>query len=62
MRSLSKPALPGEAAGASALRIDNAKCPDDRSDVIVFAEPWAAQHNTELWGKHRPELKTDPGK
>ena len=54
MRPIYEPAPLVEAAGAAALGFDNSKCPDDCSDAIVFSEPWAAQHNAELWGEHRP--------
>ena len=60
MRPIRKPALPATIVGATVLGIGNSKCTSDRSDAIVFAEPWAAQHNAELWGSHRPpDLKAN---
>jgi hypothetical protein len=35
--------------------------PDIRFDGSIFAEPWAALHNAELWGAHvPPKLNSNP--
>ncbi len=64
MRPIHETGLPpAEPAGAAVFGIDEGKGSDDRSNAIVFAEPWAALHNTAIWSSHRPpKPKTNQAK